>query len=90
MAALYCSLVVPHPGAPEHAEHGAALQQHQVERQLRDVAGGEADHQMAALPGERAHRRLAVGAADRIEHHVDAVLAADALERVAQILAARS
>src|SRR5712664_1508172 len=41
---------------------------------------------MAALPGERAHGRLAIGPADRIEHDVDAVLAPDALERVPQWL----
>ena len=41
---------------------------------------------MAALPGEGAQRRLAVAAAHWIEHDVHAVLAAEALERGAQIL----
>src|SRR4051794_19644637 len=83
---LVLVLVAADPGSPEHAEDGAALQQDQVERQLRDLAGGKADHEMPSLPGERAHRRLAVGAAHRIEHDVDAVLAADTLEPGAQVL----
>ena len=65
------------PGAPEHAAHVAAFQQHEVERQFRNVAGGEADHEVAAVPGERAQRRLGVAAADRIVDHVDAVFAAE-------------
>ena len=48
------------PRAPEHAADVAALQQHQIERQLRDLAGGEADHEIAPLPAERAQRRLGV------------------------------
>src|SRR5437016_5239407 len=77
---------VPHPGAPIDADDGAALEQDQVERNLRNLAGGKADHEMAASPSERAQGRLAVGAADGIEHHVDAVLSAEPLERLAQIL----
>ena len=50
-------------------------------------AGGEADHQIAPVPGERAQRRLGVAVADRIVHHVDAVLAAELLQSVAQIAA---
>ena len=41
---------------------------------------------MPALPGDRAQRRFAVGPADRIEDDVDAVLAAELLERAPQIL----
>ena len=74
------------PGSPEYAEHGTAFEQHEIERQSRNVAGGEADHEMTPLPSERAHCRLAVGAADRIEHDVDAMLTAQASERLAQIL----
>src|SRR5262245_53249600 len=87
---LYGGIVVlrllAHPRSPEHAEDGAALQQHEIERQFWNVSGGKSDDEVAALPGERAQRRLAVAAAHWIEHDVDAVLAADALERVAQLL----
>ena len=51
------------------------------------ASGGKADHQIAAEPGQRAHRRLGVRAADRVIDHVDAVLAAEPPQRVAQILA---
>ena len=51
--------------APEHAAHVAALEQRQIERQPGD-AGGKADDQIAALPGDRAQRRLGIVAADRI------------------------
>src|SRR6185369_599579 len=37
--------------APEHADDGAAFQQREVERDLRDIARGETDHQQAAAPG---------------------------------------
>src|SRR5262249_35254286 len=79
-------LVVANPRSPEHAEHGATLEQHEIERQFRDLAGGKPDDEVSALPGERAHRRLAVAATDRVEHNIDAMLAAEALERLAQIL----
>ena len=34
-------------------------------------AGGEAEHQVAAAPGQAAEGRLEGAAADRVEHHVD-------------------
>src|SRR5262245_59959647 len=57
---------------PEHAKHIAALQQHQIERQLRNVARSKADDEETSFPGDRAHRRLGVGTADRIINHIGA------------------
>ena len=71
-----------HPIAEIDADDGAALQQRQIERQLGNLAGGKADHEMPAFPGDRAQRGFAIGAADRIEDDVDAVLAAELLQRV--------
>src|SRR5262249_56213304 len=58
---LLCLLA--HPRSPEHAEDGAALQQYEIERQFWNLSGGKSDDQVAALPGERTQRRLAVAAA---------------------------
>src|SRR5579859_7676875 len=63
--------------APEHAENVAAFQQHEVERQLRDVAGSKADDKEASLPGDRTQRRFAVIPADRIVDHVGAAATGD-------------
>src|SRR3546814_5573660 len=49
----------PREGPPEDTDHRAALQQREVERDLRDVAGGETDHEEAAIPGHGPQRRLA-------------------------------
>src|SRR5215216_83298 len=46
--------VDPGPSAPEHAADIAALEQREVERHLRNVTRGEADHQEAAFPGNGA------------------------------------
>ena len=73
------------PRAPEYAADVAALEQHQIKRDFGNFPGGESDHQVTALPGERTHRRFRVGPADRVIDHVDAVLAAMLLQRVAQI-----
>src|SRR5262249_28500841 len=75
------------PIAEIDAEHVTALEQREVERQLRNLAGGEADDEVTTLPGDSPQRRLAVRPADWIEDRVDAMLAALALERVAQVLA---
>ena len=72
--------------APEHADDLAALEQHEVERNLRDVAGGEADDEVAALPGDAAQRRLGERAADRIVDDVDAVAAGERLDALLEIL----
>ena len=63
--------------APEHAADIAALQQRQIERHLRNVAGGESDHQEAAFPGDRAQRGLGIAAADRIENNIGALAAGE-------------
>ena len=73
-------------GAPEDAADVAALEQGEVERQLRD-AGGEADDEIAALPGDRAQRRLGIVAADRIVDQVRAVRADRVLELPASAFA---
>src|SRR5207302_9192115 len=57
--------------APEHAHRRSALEQREVQRQLGDLAGGEADHEQPSAPGDGAERRLAVGAADRVVDDVD-------------------
>ena len=82
-----CFWLAPHPGAPQHAADIAAFQEHQIKRQFRNLAGGKADHEIAALPRQRAHGGLRIGTADRIVDDVDAVLAAKRLERTAQIFA---
>src|SRR5688500_10701475 len=70
---------------PEHADDRGPLQQREVERQLRDLAGGEAHYQQPAAPGERAERRLAVRPAHRIVHDVHAALLGDRLDALAQV-----
>ena len=72
--------------APEHADDVAALEQREIERNLRDLAGRKADHQEAPVPGDRAQRRLRIGAADRIVDHVHALAAGDAAQRLLQVL----
>src|SRR5580704_8573218 len=75
------------PRAPDDAADVAALEQHEIERELGYLAGGEADYEIAPLPAERAHRRFGVRPADRVVHHVDAALATEPPERAAQIFA---
>src|SRR5204863_6248014 len=48
---------------------------------------GEANHEITAVPGERAQRRLGVAVTDRVVHHVDAVIAAELFQPIAQIAA---
>ena len=58
--------------APEDADDRASFQQREVERNLRDLAGREADDEQAAAPGDRSQRRLGVRPADRVVDDVDA------------------
>jgi len=78
--------ILPHEGAPIDATHVAAFEQHQVERQPGDFAGRKAHHQEAALPRDGPQGGFAQGPADRIIDDVDAVLAAEPIEGVLEIL----
>src|SRR3954468_20367736 len=60
-----------HPFAEIDADHLAAFEQGEIERQLRDLAGREADYEVAPFPGDRPQCGFAVGTADRIEDHID-------------------
>src|SRR5690349_10547254 len=71
--------------APEYSDHGTALEQHEVEGNARDLVLREADDQVAALPRDRPQGGLAVVAADRIEHDIDAA-GCQRLEPLAQVL----
>src|SRR2546427_8352260 len=70
--------------APEHAHHRSALEEREVQRQLGDLAGGEADHQQPSPPRDGAERRLAVSAADRVVDDVDSAPLGQALDALAQ------
>jgi hypothetical protein len=72
--------------AEEHADQCRTLEQQQVHGDLRDLAGGETDHQVAALPRQAAHRGLGIGTTDRVVDDVDAVAARDLLDALAQVL----
>src|SRR5690349_13753917 len=74
--------------SPEHADDLAALEQHEVERDLRDLAGREADDEVAALPRDAAQRGLRERAADRVVHDVHAVALRQLLEPLLEILLA--
>ena len=69
---LLIGTVLHGPDPPVDAEHGPVAQQHLVERDLRYGARGEADDQVATTVAQGAQRRLGGGAADGINHHVDA------------------
>src|SRR5471032_1359858 len=69
--------------APEHADDLAALEQRQIERQLRDT-GGKSHHQVAPSPSDGAQRCFAVVAADSIIDNIGAVRAARRFETVGQ------
>ena len=76
-------------GAPEHADQGCALEQRQVGRQGRDAAaGGEADHQEAAVPGDGAEGLLEQFATHRIVDHIHALAAGELLHLVLEALLA--
>ena len=57
---------------PEHPDHRAAFEQHEVERNARDRAGSKAEHEIASLPGHRSQARLGGIAAHHIVKHIDA------------------
>jgi hypothetical protein len=80
--------VLGHPAAPEDADDVAALQERQVERDLRDLAGGEAHDEILAFPGDGAQRRLRIGVADGVIDHVRAIGPGGVLEQRRQRLLA--
>ena len=72
---MFCAMPIALPSderAPEDADDVAALEEREVERNLRDLAGGEADDEEAALPRHRTQRGLAVRAAHRVVDDVGA------------------
>src|SRR2546423_740884 len=60
----------PDEPAPEDTDDVAALEQCQIQRDRRDLAGGEADDEEATLPGGGAQGGLAVRTTDRVVHDV--------------------
>src|SRR5205085_12595283 len=78
--------LAPREVAPEDADDRCAFEKREIERQLGKLAGGEADDQEPAAPGERAERGLAVRPADRVVDHVDAAPLGERLDPLAQIL----
>src|SRR6476620_1261728 len=78
--------LAPRKIAPEHADDRGALEESEVERQLRNFAGGEADDEQPPAPGERTERGLGVGSADRVVDHVDAAAVGERLDALAQVL----
>src|SRR5215475_5052077 len=63
------------PIPPEHTADIAAFQQREVEWHLRNIAGGKADHQKTAFPGDRSQSAFGVCSTDRIKDDVDALAA---------------
>ena len=82
--------LAPRVRAPEHADQRAAFQQRQVERNRRDLAARETDHQIAAVPRHAAHDLLGVVRADRIVGNVDTAIAGELhhfrLDRVLRVI----
>src|SRR5271157_2444793 len=74
-----------HMAPPEHADQLAALQHHQVQCNLGDFAGREADHEIAAAPVHPPQRRLRIRAADTIEDDIRAVSAVEAAHRLLDV-----
>ena len=56
--------------APEDSDDVAALEQREVQRDRRDLAGSEADDEEATLPGGGAQGGLAVRTTDRVVHDI--------------------
>ena len=79
--------IFSHRLAGADAEHAGALDQQQIGAGKPDAAG-KADHQQPRAPGDAAHAVLENLAADGIEHHVGAAPVGDALDGVAERLAA--
>src|SRR3546814_755440 len=76
----------PREGPPEDTDHRAALQQREVERDLRDVAGGETDHEAAAIPGHGPQRRLAQITADGVVADIAAPAVGELLHASLEVL----
>ena len=72
--------------APEDAHQRAALQQHEVRRNARDVPRREPDDQHAAVPRRRSERGLGVRAADGIVDDVCSCAVGERLHALLQIL----
>src|SRR5262249_54365498 len=72
---------------PEHANDRAAFEEWQVERNPWNFASGEANHEVAPIPGHATQRRFRVAAADRIYHHVDALAAGQLLDALLEVFA---
>jgi hypothetical protein len=83
--ALHCRFALAEC-AEEHADDRSALEQRQVDRDARYLAGGETDHEVAALPGQAAQRRLGERPTDGVVHDVDTLAAGDFLDTLAQVL----
>jgi hypothetical protein len=58
---------------PKDPDDGAAFEQTQVERNLGDLARGEADDQIPPFPRHAAQCRLRIRASDGVIHHVNPV-----------------
>src|SRR5215831_3475438 len=72
---------------PEDADDRAAFEEWQVERNPWDLAGGEANHEVAPIPGRATQRWLRVAAADRVHHNVDALAAGQLLDALLEVFA---
>ena len=88
LAALFGELAAVLAGA--HAHDREALDQRHVDRDGRDAAGGEADHQEAAVEGDAAHALVEHVAADRVVDHVRAAPAGELLDPLAETRRSRS
>src|SRR5471032_2989606 len=73
--------------APEHADNARALEQREVERQLRNLAVRKPDHEIPAAPPDTAKSRLSVLTADRVVDDVGPVPVCQRLDPFAQIFA---
>ena len=84
VALLLGGRVLPE-GADLEALHDHALQQHEVQRDARDLTRREPERDEPAAPAGGAERLLRVRAADRVEDHVGAA-ARDLLDALLQVL----
>ena len=74
----------------QHAEHVAALEQRQVERQVRNLAAGKSNDEVAPAPGDRADGGLGINVADGIADDIDAFGSAALLEYLRELPGRRS
>src|SRR5206468_7354120 len=72
----------PREGAPEHTDDGASLEERKVQRDLRDVAGREPEHEKAAAPRGRSQRRFGEPSTHRIEDDVSALVVGGAFDLI--------